>query len=554
MTSSLPVLSICFLWHMHQPLYRSPEDNNYLLPWVRLHAAKDYLDMVLLIEAVPGMKAVINMVPSLLVQIQEYADGSAIDRFLLCSQKPADRLSEEDRLFLLQNFFMVNRERKIAPSLRYQELLEKRGAEPSQFPEAVRAFTARDFLDLQVHFNLAWCGPSLRKDAGISKMMMKDSGFTEQEKDLLLSKQDGVLRQIIPTMRRLQQQGRIEITFSPFFHPILPLLCDTDEAQKAQPGALLPENRFHFPQDAEEQIRLAKEYHQDVWGQPPKGMWPSEGAVSDRTLNAAIRQGLRWVATDQAILQRSLAPKGAELPPLSPEDLYTSYDYNNPAGRISLFFRNQILSDLIGFTYSSWDERRAAENFFSKLLEEKIRLGNSHNHHILSIIMDGENAWEYFPEGGEVFLTTLYQKIVASDQLQPLTFSEFLERQKGDPSPGLPSVSPGTWIHADFSTWIGEPAKNKAWDCLYHARKALQEWLDGLSAEEKKEKKETIKKAMGAIHTAEGSDSFWWLREGDRPPQERIFDDLMKLYLTLMYETIGMEVPHQLKIHQGDRN
>jgi alpha-amylase/alpha-mannosidase (GH57 family) len=553
MTSSSPVLSVCFLWHMHQPIYKSPFDENYLLPWVRLHAVKDYLDMALLIEAVPGMKAVINMVPSLLVQIQEYADGSAIDRFLLCSQKPADRLSEEDKSFLLQNFFMVYRERKIAPSPRYSELLQKRGEESLSFAEAAKGFTDQDYLDLQVHFNLAWCGPSLRKNAGISKLIGKDSGFTEEEKQQLLSNQKGILRQIIPTLRRLQQQGQIEISFSPFFHPILPLLCDTDEARRAKPAVHLPENRFQFPEDAEDQIRMAAEFHETLWGQPPQGMWPSEGAVSNQTLDAAIRQGVRWVATDQAILQRSLTPRGAALPPLSPEDLYTNYDYHNSAGRISLFFRNQILSDLIGFTYSSWEERRAAENFFTKLLEEKNRLSHS-DHHILSIIMDGENAWEYFPEGGEVFLTTLYQKIVASDQLQPLTFSEFLDRQNRNPSPILPSVSPGTWIQADFSTWIGEPAKNKAWDCLYHARKTLQEWIDGLSTEEKNEKKETIKKAMRAIHTAEGSDSFWWLREGERPPQERIFDDLMKLYLIQMYKTIGREVPQQLKIHRGERD
>lgn len=498
------------------------------------------------------MKAVFNMVPSLLLQLQDYAAGTAEDQFLTCSWKPAESLSEEDRLFLLHRFFMVNKKRKIDPSPRYAELLQKRGKETSLFSEAAGGFTDQDFLDLQVLFNLAWCGPSLRKDAGISELIKKDSGYSEKEKEMLLVKQEQVIRQIFPALRRLQRNGQIEISFSPFYHPILPLLCDTGEALRARPGALLPEKRFRFPQDAEDQIRLAKEFHEVLWRRTPQGMWPSEAAVSDQALNAAVRQGVLWVATDQIILQKSLASSGSEPQALSPEDLYSVHDYQNEEGRLSLFFRNQALSDRIGFTYSSWDERLAAEDFFSRLIEEANRLSEGNDEHILSIIMDGENAWEFYPEEGEVFLTTLYRKIVDSEKLEPLTFSEFLHRQKKRGRKGLSSLSPGTWIHADFSTWIGEPAKNEAWDRLLTARKKLQEWLDGLSPEEKKSKKETIEKALRAVHTAEGSDWFWWLREGERPPQERIFDKLMNQYLARMYETIGREVPSHLKTCCGD--
>jgi len=555
MNNPQPALSVCFLWHMHQPVYKNPQDGTYLLPWTRLHAVKDYLDMALLIEAVPGMKAVFNMVPSLLVQLQEYAEGAAEDRFLRCSRMQADKLSDKDRSFLLHHFFMANRQRKIGPSPRYTELLRKRGEDSSQFSGTAGQFTIQDYLDLQVHFNLAWCGPSLRKDGEIIQLIKKDSGYTEEEKEVLLSKQDHVLRQILPVMRRLLQNGQIEVSFSPFYHPILPLLCDTEEARRARPETHLPENRFQFPEDAEEQIRLARKFHENVWGRPAEGMWPSEGAVSDRSLDLAIRQGVKWVATDQAILQKSLALQGTAPPFLSAEDLYSAYEYENPEGRLFLFFRNQILSDLIGFTYSSWDERQAAEDFFSRLLEEKSRLADKNNQYLLSIIMDGENAWEYFPEGGQVFLKTLYQMIVESDQIRPLRFCDYLGGQEKISRRALPSLAPGTWIHADFSTWIGERIKNKAWDHLFQARQTLQKWMEGLGSEEKRSKREIIEEALQAIYTAEGSDWFWWMHAGgERPSQERIFDDLMNLHLIRMYKTIGIPPPSQLKTSQGVRD
>lgn len=543
---------ITFLWHMHQPIYINPEDGNTLLPWVRLHAVKDYLDMALMIEDTPGMKAVINIVPSLVVQLKEYAEGTAKDRFLACSRKRPTDLSGEDKLFLLKNFFTVNTERKILPSPRYAELLQKRGRDIQHIHDALKRFTPQDFLDLQVHFNLAWCGPYLKKDNKIADLIQKDTGFTQEEKDLLLSKQNSAIEKIIPAYKRLQQNGRVEISVSPFFHPILPLLCDTDEAKTARRCVSLPQNRFSFPEDAENQVRLAVEYYRALWGHEPLGMWPSEGAVSKTTLDIAIQQGIRWLATDEAILKKSLIKKRGETAPLSPRDLYSSYAYQSAHGTLSLFFRNQALSDLIGFTYSSWDETQAAEDFFQKLVEEKNRMGEESKHHLLSIIMDGENAWEYFPEGGEVFLKNLYRKIVDAGQFQPITYGEFLKHPDRHRQKSLTSISPGTWIHADFSTWIGEPAKNDAWDLLFQARQTFQNWLDKLSLTEKKQKKETIDAALKALHTAEGSDWFWWLRKGEKPENERLFEVLMKLYLAHMYKTLNLDVPSTLKIQQSE--
>lgn len=529
---------------MHQPIYKDPEDGRFLLPWVRLHAVKDYLDMALLIESVPGMRAVINIVPSLFVQLEDYAKGTARDPFLDLSRKPAEKLTENEKLFLLKNFFTVNKPRKIDPSSRYSELWEKRSSAGIRLNEAVGVFTVQDYLDLQVLFNLAWCGPTLRKDAELSQLFQKERNFTQEEKELLLNKQQAVISQILPTYKRLQETGQVEISLSPFYHPILPLLCDSSAAKEPQPGITLPAHNFCYPNDAEEQVRMSLEYYRSLFGRDAKGMWPSEGAVSEEVLEIASRQGLAWLATDEAILKQFLSAN-SQLSPASPNSIppeirCSAWNYQAKHGESTLFFRSVELSNLISFVYSSWNEEDAAADLFHRLVDEKSRLPKDGKRYLCAIIMDGENAWEYFPEGGEIFLRSLYQKIVKSQDMTPMTFEGFFALGEKINRRPLHCVSPGTWIHGNFSTWIGEPAKNAAWEDLYRTRKSYEEWTAGLSPEEKISKNSMIKEALHAIHTAEGSDWFWWLKKGEQLESEKAFKDIFEKYTTHAKKTIGL--------------
>jgi len=543
---------ITFLWHMHQPLYISQRDKSFLLPWVRLHAVKDYFDMIALIEAVPQMHAVINIVPSLFVQLEEYIKGSASDPFLICSLKPVSELTIEERLFLLKFFFTVNKERKIDPSARYCELWQKRAQVEGQLNKALNSFNLQDYLDLQVLFNLAWCGPSLKKDAEIAALIGKDKNFSQEEKKLLLDKQNELISKIIPTYKKLQDKGQIEISVSPFYHPLLPLICDNYVAEEAQPGIKLPQHRFSYYHDAKEQIKLAVQYYRKLFGTEPQGMWPPEGAVSNEVLKLAINQGIAWLATDETILGKSLSPESdineAEVGFLPVEKFCSPYKFKNQQGEISIFFRRQNLSNLISFDYSSWDEEEAANDFYHRLVELKNSLQEGGGPYIISIIMDGENAWEYFPQGGETFLLTLYRKVVDSRQFKPITYSEFLSMNEGIEQTSLKYIAPGSWIDGNFSTWIGEPAKNKAWDQLFEARKTLDEWIANLTPEDRKQKSEIIDKALKLIYIAEGSDWFWWLKRGEQPESEKIFSILFKLHLSEMYRILGLEIPPYLRV------
>jgi alpha-amylase/alpha-mannosidase (GH57 family) len=551
MGNDRPPVSVTFLWHMHQPLYKNPEDGHYLLPWVRLHATKDYFDMAALIETVPQMRAVINFVPSLFVQLEDYAQGTAKDPFLEYSSKPASKLSDKEKLFLLNNFFTVNKKRKIDPSARYSELWKKKAQAGSEPERLLKSLSLREYLDLQVLFNLAWCGPTLRKDPQVASLIVKDRNFTQEEKELLLAKQQELISRIIPAYRRLQEQGRIEVSVSPFYHPLLPLLCDSDSAEEAQPGITLPHSRFTHPEDAEEQIRLALQYYRQLFGTEARGMWPPEGGVSNKALELAIRQGLKWIATDESILKKSASFGEKNIKEIEgcfpSEKICSPYLYKTRQGELSIFFRSQALSNLISFVYSSWDEEKAADDFFRQLLALNSCLKEGPGPYIISIIMDGENAWEYFPQGGEVFLLSLYQKIAACPQFKPVTFSEFLSMIGRGHQNSIAKISPGSWINGNFSTWIGEPVKNKAWDYLDQARKALEEFIARLSLKEKKQKRKAIEKALKTIYVVEGSDWFWWLQSGEQAENERKFSIIMKLYLKEVYKTLELEIPAYLR-------
>lgn len=548
-------IHVAFLWHMHQPLYKDPIDGGYLLPWVRLHGTKDYYDMVHVLERYPDIHQTFNIVPSLLEQIIDYTEGRAKDRFADIAVKPADALTLEDKRFLLDKFFFANWENMIMSFPRYWELLKKRGlhSQNGNFHDVIRFFTPQDFLDLQVLFNLVWIDPSLRNaDDFFQTLINKGHYFTEDEKLKLIEKQHDILKMIIPEYRKMQDKGIIELSTSPYYHPIVPLLCDTESAKESMPWAVLPNSRFIHPEDAAEQIRRAISFHEIIFGRKPLGMWPSEGGVSEEAVSLMARYGINWIASDEMILEKSLDKhirRGDTNICLEPHVLYKPYKMFKDAGEITVVFRDRILSDLIGFVYSKWDAEKAADDFVEKLMSIRQSLGSEIQNHLVTIVLDGENAWEYYKNDGNDFLNALYSKISGSLLIKCVTINEYLEKHTS--AERLTGIFAGSWINHNFKVWIGHDEDNTAWDHLSKAREELVFFENNLKMNTKELRQEDIlklKQAWEEIYAAEGSDWFWWYGEEHSSMNDIEFDELFRKHLKKLYILIDKEPPSTLDI------
>ena len=538
-------LYITFLWHMHQPYYKDPVQGEYVLPWTYLHAVKDYYDMAAIVDETPGAKAVFNLVPSLLEQIVDYASGRVRDPFLSLGRMAPSDMGEDDRLFLLENFFSANRQRMIEPHKRYLELLYLAGdGDTTRTAERLRHFKDQDLLDLQVWFFLAWTGEIARRHYPVlQELVRKGKNFTLEDKALLLDTQREILQGIIPLYRRLCSEGKAELSVSPYFHPILPLLCDMKIAQAAMPRASLPAKGFRHPDDARNQVEQGVRYFSEILGFSPAGMWPSEGAVSDESLVIIAESGLRWAASDEGVLSRSLsAGLGA-----GREALYQPHLFRSGSSELNLFFRDHALSDLIGFTYSQWSADRAVSDFIARLKEIR---HHSPGSRVVPIILDGENAWEYYPENGCQFLRQLYARIAETPELELATFSETLDRL---PAPRvLTHIHPGSWINANYGIWVGHNEENLGWDYIEQAREAavshspqvaamLSQRGDAVSGGD-----ETTRLICKSLYAAEGSDWFWWYGDDHFSPHNDKFDLLFRKFLTNVYRLLGLDTPRHL--------
>ena len=540
-------LKVAVIWHMHQPYYKDLLTGEFMLPWVRLHATKDYVDMATILDRFPTIRQTFNVVPSLLSQVEDYAKGEGEDIFLNLSRKPADTLTESDREFILCNFFLANWENMIKPFPRYWEILHKRGLHCSR--EEIRAvtryFTDDEMRDLQCLFNLCWFDPSFLKDDPLLKgMVEKGRHYSEEEKEKLLDKQIEITGLVVPTYRRLMEEGRVELTTTPFYHPILPLLCDTDVAKRALPEINLPESTFRHPEDAKVQIERGVSYHTKTFGRPPAGMWPSEGSVSEEALALIASAGIKWVATDEEILEASTGERverGKGGTPRNPEFLYRPYLYNAGGKDVALIFRDHQLSDLIGFVYSSWDPHAAAQDFMHKLHEIRKALGikNREGEHLVPVILDGENCWEHYRNDGQDFLESLYKMVEEDPLIEMVTVSEHLEQHP--PQKRLESVFPGSWINHNFRIWIGHDEDNLAWDSLKSTRDALVR-----AEEEGNVGEDDLKKAWEQIYIAEGSDWCWWYGDEHSTENDADFDNLFRKNLINVYTLIGQEPPQGL--------
>jgi len=537
-------LYITFLWHMHQPYYKEPERGEYLLPWTYLHAVKDYYDMAAIVDETPGARVVFNLVPSLLEQLADYAAGAAVDPYLVRGEMAPADMAEEDRLFVVGNFFSANRQRMIEPYRRYLELLMMAGdGNAGKKSERIKNFREQDILDLQVWFFLSWTGVAARRrHPELKELVDKGKNFTSDDKALLFAKQREILKEIIPLYRRLHEEGKAELALSPYFHPILPLLCDMNSARTAMPRVNLPSARFRHPEDARGQVLSGIAYFEKIFGFTPIGIWPSEGAVSDEALAIIAECGLKWAASDEGILAHTTCGGlGA-----GREALYQPYSFHGDGTELRLFFRDHALSDLIGFTYSQWDPLRAVHDFIGRLKDIRTYAPGSR---VVSVILDGENAWEYYPDNGHDFLKLPYAGIAETPGLEQATFSDLLTsvpvRQE------LHHLHPGSWINANYGVWVGHPEENLAWQMIEKTREAAfrQNPLVAAllsSAGDAGENDDTALEVCKSLYAAEGSDWFWWYGDDHFSPHSDRFDLLFRSRLMNVYRLLKLNVPLEL--------
>jgi alpha-amylase/alpha-mannosidase (GH57 family) len=513
-------LSIAFLWHMHQPLYKDFISGQYVLPWVRLHATCSYLDMISMMYEYPYIKVNFNLTPSLIWQLLDISENESVDDvFLNAAKKDASHLDADDKCFILKNFFSCYPERAIFPVEKYKELYFRRENDlrKERLLEKADQFTEQDFRDLQVFFNLAWCGFTLReKDPIVRELLEKGSGFTEDDKLSLLKRQREVVALLLPTYKKLQDEGRIEVSTSPYYHPILPLLCKGESGQG-----------FDFIEDAKVQVKRAVDLYESVFDRKPKGMWPSEGAVSPEIIPILADQGIKWAATDEAILLESV--KGARIP--RGELIYKVYDAVQDGKELSMIFRDVNISNAISFNYSNMSAEDASMDLFNNKIRIKWAMEPKKGEHVAAIILDGENPWPYYPNYGKDFLSRMYELISSYRSVETVTIGEYMASHEKKRK--IKKLASGSWINANFRKWIGSPQKNRAWELLKKAREDLLSLQD------------PPKEALEELYIAEGSDWFWWYDEFGCE-LNHIFDDLFRMHLANIYKLTGKQVPGDL--------
>lgn len=548
------VIDLAIIWHQHQPLYRdllAPVQGSARMPWVRLHAIRDYFSMAEIVSRHPGVRVTINFSPSLLQQIEDFVERGATDEAWELSRTVAEHLDGYQRDAILSGFFDADWHNQIFPHARYRALFEQR--------RDGREFSPQDMRDLQTWFNLAWFGKEMRNgtvaipdsaSASVAGLVEKGGGFTVDDVEVVLGEQVKVMRAIIPKHRELARDGQIELSVTPFFHPILPLLIDTDTATIDRPGTSHP-LRFAYPQDADTQMSTAVRSFERWFGAVPCGSWPAEGAVSENIVPVFARHGIRWIASDQGVLARS-GKWGYEVQRSDVRHRCYRAEAGNQA--LSILFRDTELSDDIGFRCQAREPEEAAHGWVAKvkrIAESASRTADP----IVTVVLDGENAWSAYRDDGRPFLHALYATLETDPDIRTVTPSAFIhgDRERGVPSHSLTSqdrvydLFTGSWIDevgsapgVDLGTWIGEPEENRAWELLGAARRDLAGALNVGSPEPNP--------SYLALLAAEGSDWFWWLGDDQDSGHDADFDEVFRLHLATAYRAAGKPAPTSLGI------
>jgi alpha-amylase/alpha-mannosidase (GH57 family) len=532
-------LYIAFVWNQHQPYYQDTRKKEYIMPWVRLHATKDYYQMAAILKAYPNIRQTFNLTPSLVAQLEDYLDGA--DDYYLRVMKPVDELSTGDKRFLLQHYFDIHWERVVGCFPRYRQLLCKQGRckEPESVEAALARFQEQDYLDLQVWFNLAWIDPEVREqDEELRRLVQKGQDFTETDKSLVIRKQWDIIRQVVPVHRELADTGQIELITTPFYHPIIPLLMDSRSALRASPGLHLPRT-FSYPEDAAEQTVRAINQYRRCFGRMPRGIWPPEQAVSPEALSLFAEHGFAWTVTDEDILARSLHTeiyRDGFGHVLNADELYRPYRLNLRGREIAVIFRDHHLSDRIGFVYHQMSVDHAVDDLVHRFHKIRESVAHCAGPHLVTIALDGENAWEWYPNDKLDFLHRLYSRLSADSLLKTVTVSEFLEQFP--PQRELRHLHSGSWVDHSVTRWIGSDSKNRLWDLLLQARKMLEEVRGAIPPE-------TWLEARENLLIAEGSDYTWWV---DSMPYYLAapFESLFRKHLANAYRVCGKTPPETL--------
>jgi alpha-amylase/alpha-mannosidase (GH57 family) len=502
--------------------------------------------MVRVLEEFPRVHATFNVVPSLGAQLEEYASGKFDEPWFATAFRPTASLSPEDKSEIMVRAFQLNYDHLLARWPRYIELHQWASSQGRE--RVMQSFVERDWRDLQLLSQLAWMDEEyLASDPVVSRLARKGTDFSEQDKQQLAEKQIELLGRVLPEYRKAAAAGQIEISATPFYHPILPLLCDTDIARISNPGTPLPAPAFRHPEDAREQLVRARKYHERVFGRAPEGLWPSEGSVSEQALAIAAELGFKWFATDEGVLGRTLGAgfgRDAAGVPDNADKLYSPLRVRVGGKEMVGFFRDHYLSDLVGFVYSRMDAVTAAEDLYQRIraIGNRVSIGRPLT---ISLILDGENAWEYFPGNGREFLRQFYRRIDNDPDIQALTATE--AAAAAGEIPRNNGIFPASWISANFDVWIGSGEDVTAWEHLHRARDFYAQQAD--NAAKGFPKSPTAKQlaaAYEAVLAAEGSDWCWWYGPEHSSANDAEFDAFYRKLLTEVYVSLGAEAPDVL--------
>jgi len=540
MISTGKKLSIAFYWHMHQPVYQLNANSDYLMPWVRLHGVKDYLDMLLLIDDFKELKLNFNLVPVLLDSLINYGENGYHDIHSRLTVTNISELTADDKEFILNNFFDANYSSMIYHHEPYNKLYQKRFVNEKT---NVSDFSDQEFSDIMAWFNLAWIDP-IYKDMfpELQKIIEKEGNYTLQDRIEIIEIHRKIIRMIVPAYKDFLDRGKIEITTSPYYHPILPILLDVKSSQKnlSAPDSSLTD--LMMAEDAKNQTKYALDRMEELFGKRPTGLWPSEHCISAQELELFKELGIKWTISDEGILSNSINFEFVRDFKGYLEDPYflmKSYEYKTKNSTIEMIFRDSVIPNLISFEYANHEPKVAAGDLYDriKVIQNKLQSSPDDNH-LLTIAMDGENCWENYFEDGSVFLKEIYSMLEDDQSLETVLISEYLEKE--DHHRALKKVYSGSWINKNFQLWVGEPVKNLAWSYLKQVKDDYNEFI-GANPNHRNQAL-----AYKEIMIAQGSDWFWWYGEPNDSGQDHIFDYLFREHLKNVYRYCGLEPPNHL--------
>lgn len=530
-------LSIAFYWHMHQPVYQLNPDSDYLMPWVRLHGVKDYLDMLLIVDDFKKIKLNFNLVPVLLNALINYAEKGYHDIHSRLTISDISELGDDDKEFILNNFFDANYSKMIAPFEPYDKLYQKRFKNEKT---DINDFSDQEYSDIMAWFNLSWIDPTHKKRfSQIQELLDKKSNYTLDDRIEIIEIHRRIIGMIIPKYKEFWADGKIEITTSPYYHPILPILLDAKAAQENLSMVDSTLNDLNMADDAKLQIEMAINRIEEVLGKRPKGIWPPEHAVNSETLEALKNAGIQWTISDEGILSNSIdfdfvRDFNGYLE--DPYYLMKSYKYKTKNSDIKMIFRDSVIPNLISFEYANHEPKAAAADLYDriKVIQNKLQTSPD-KHHLLTIALDGENCWENYIDDGTTFLKELYSLIESDETVETVLISDYLEKEKHDKR--LEKIHSGSWINKNFQIWIGDPIKNLAWSYVKQVKDDLNNFIENNPNHPNKEL------AHGELSVAQGSDWFWWYGEPNDSGQDHIFDYLFREHLKNVYRYLEINYP-----------